>query len=81
MITFSILLLLIMCIFSSTGDGEDEEEGVENTEKGLQPGSNQGEPARPRQNPNPGQKTTRHSTKRRRALANKPQDFQVLCAF
>uniref|UniRef100_A0A8C5BS85 Myoferlin like n=1 Tax=Gadus morhua TaxID=8049 RepID=A0A8C5BS85_GADMO len=55
----------------------DEEEGVENTEKGLQPGSNQGEPARPRQNPNPGQKTTRHSTKRRRALANKPQDFQI----
>ncbi|CAL8391045.1 unnamed protein product [Arctogadus glacialis] len=58
-------------------DGEDEEEGVENTEKGLQPGSNQGEPARPGQNPNPGQKATRHSTKRRRALANKPQDFQI----
>ncbi|KAJ3610380.1 hypothetical protein NHX12_022472 [Muraenolepis orangiensis] len=59
-------------------DGEDEEEGEDSAGNSQpQAGSQQAEQARPGQNPNPKQKVTRHSGKRRRALANKPQDFQI----
>ncbi|CAL8298808.1 unnamed protein product [Merluccius merluccius] len=58
-------------------DAEDDEDGEDTTGKGLQAGSKQAEQAVPGLNHNPSQKVTCRSTKRRRALANKPQDFQI----
>uniref|UniRef100_UPI0037E7FE4C myoferlin isoform X2 n=1 Tax=Semicossyphus pulcher TaxID=241346 RepID=UPI0037E7FE4C len=58
------------------GGSEEGDEGEADVEGGLQAGG-PGAPTSPNQPGKPGHKLVRLSRKRNRALANKPQDFQI----
>lgn len=63
-----------------TGGSDDTDEGEADVEGGGQGGS-PGAPTSRNQPGKPSHKSVRLSRKRHRALANKPQDFQVLSEF
>lgn len=69
-----------MLWFCTPGGDEDTDEAEGDVDGGGQGGS-PGAPTSPNQPGRAGHKAIRLSRKRHRALANKPQDFQVLSEF
>ena len=76
----SIILNVNLNELIVTGHSDEGEEGEADMEGGGQGGS-PGAPTQPNQPGRPNNKSVRLSRKRHRALANRPQDFQVLFKF